>query len=122
MAALQLTGDFRQDIFALVARIPEGKVASYGQLSRMAGRPRSARIVGQIMARYADGRVLPCQRVVKHNGGLCEGYEFGVMGLQRELLRVEGVPFTRDGRVDIAACRWDGIETLPPPLDNDAAP
>lgn len=105
-----MTGDFKQDIFDLVARIPEGKVASYGQLSLMAGRPRSARIVGQIMSRYAGGRGLPCHRVIKSDGSLCEGYEFGVMGLQRELLRSEGVPFTADGRVDMKTARWNGQE------------
>lgn len=104
-----MTGDFKEDVFALVAQIPEGKVASYGQLSLMAGRPRSARIVGQIMSRYADGRNLPCHRVIKTDGSLCEGYEFGVMGAQREMLRIEGVSFLPDGRVDMKACRWDGV-------------
>lgn len=75
-----MSEDFRQAIFALVAQIPEGKVASYGQLALMAGRPRSARIVGQIMSRYAGGRGLPCHRVVKADGSLCEEYEFGVRG------------------------------------------
>lgn len=103
-----MTGDFKKDVFALVARIPEGRVASYGQLSHMAGRPRSARIVGQLMSRHTGGQSLPCHRVVKADGSLCEGYEFGVMGLQRMLLREEGVSFLPDGRVDMAACRWDG--------------
>lgn len=107
-----MEGDFKTDIFALVARIPAGKVASYGQLARMAGRPRSARVVGQIMARYASGKGLPCHRVIRQDGTLCEEYEFGVMGLQRELLRAEGVPFTQDGRVDIAECRWDGTNGI----------
>ncbi|MDL2319219.1 methylated-DNA--[protein]-cysteine S-methyltransferase [Eubacteriales bacterium OttesenSCG-928-A19] len=102
-----MTGDFREDVYALVGRIPEGRVASYGQLARMAGRPRSARIVGQLMSR-SDGRPLPYHRVVKADGSLCEGYEFGVMGAQRELLRMEGVSFLADGRVDMRACCWDG--------------
>lgn len=105
-----MSEDFKQDVYDLVARIPAGKVASYGQLSLMAGRPRSARIVGQIMSRYAAGQGLPCHRVVKADGSLCEGYEFGVIGAQRELLRMEGVRFLDDGRVDMKACRWDGVD------------
>lgn len=101
-------GDLRQAVYALVARIPKGRVATYGQLARMAGRPRAARVVGQIMARYAGGRGLPCHRVIRQDGTLCEEYEFGVKGLQRELLRAEGVPFLPDGRVDVAGCQWDG--------------
>lgn len=103
-----MTGDFRQDVLTLAARIPVGKVATYGQLSLMAGRPRSARIVGQIMSRHADGQNLPCHRVVKADGSLCEGYEFGIVGLQRELLRREGVSFLADGRVDLKTSRWQG--------------
>lgn len=108
-----MTGDFKEDVFALVARIPPGRVASYGQLALMAGRPRSARIVGQLMSRHTQGRALPCHRVVKSDGSLCEGYEFGIVGLQRELLRSEGVHFLPDGRVDMRQARWDGAPVAP---------
>lgn len=103
-----MTDNFRDDIHRLVARIPEGKVASYGQLALLAGKPRAARIVGQIMSR-AGGEGLPCHRVVKSDGSLCAEDTFGVYGLQRELLRSEGVSFRADGRVNMADCRWDGL-------------
>lgn len=101
-----MTGDFKEDVFALVARIPQGKVASYGQLAILAGRPRAARVVGQLMSRHTEGRALPCHRVVKRDGSLCEGHVFGM--LQCEALRVEGVPFLADGRVDMRTACWDG--------------
>lgn len=107
-----MSGDFKQDIFDLVARIPEGKVATYGQLSLLAGRPRSARIVGQIMSRYAGGRGLPCHRVIRSDGSLPDAFSHEIPGLQRELLRSEGVPFVKDGRVDMKAARWDGVQPL----------
>lgn len=102
-----MTGDFRADVLALVARIPEGKVASYGQLALLAGRPRSARIVGQIMGRYTEGLGLPCHRVIRSDGTLAEA-AFVTCHMQREMLRSEGVPFTPEGRVDMRAARWEG--------------
>lgn len=101
-----MSDDFRQTIYDLVACIPAGSVATYGQLSLMAGRPRSARIVGQLMSRCPEGLNLPCHRVIKSDGSLCEGTLWGHM--QREMLRQEGVPFKADGRVDLRACRWGG--------------
>lgn len=98
---------FRDEVLGLVARVPEGAVVTYGQLAAMVGRPRAARAVGQIM-RQGGVEGIPYHRVIKHDGSLCEGFEFAIPGLQRELLRAEGVPFTREGRVNVAACRWEG--------------
>lgn len=99
-----MADDFRAAVFAQVARIPAGRVASYGQVACMADRPRAARVVGQILAR-ADGLGLPCHRVVRADGSLCEG-AFGMPGVQQAMLRAEGVPFTADGRVDMRAAQW----------------
>lgn len=99
---------FSQRLYALARAIPPGKVASYGQLALMLGRPRGARIAGWAMARCPD-RAVPCHRVVKKDGGLAPEDAFGIPGLQRQLLLDEGVPFLPDGRVDMAACRWDGL-------------
>lgn len=95
---------FFEQVYDLVRQIPQGQVASYGQLARMLGRPRGARLVGWAMRRCPDG--LPWQRVVMADGGIAGG-EFS--GLRRALLRDEGVPFLPDGRVDMAACRWNGF-------------
>lgn len=94
-----------KQVYDIVRKIPSGKVVSYGQLSLMAGKPRAARVIGGIMSRCGDESV-PCHRVVKSNGSLCEGHLFGVF--QRELLKREGILFTEDGRVDMGRFRWDG--------------
>lgn len=99
---------FVERVLALVGAIPAGRVATYGQLAALAGRPRNARLVGTIMARRTAGLDLPCHRVVRSDGRLSPGEAFGVDGVQRELLRLEGVAFGRDGRVAVEKCRWKG--------------
>ena len=97
--------DFARRVLEAARRIPEGRVATSGQLAYLAGRPRNARQAGRVMARCGDASV-PCHRVVHADGSLCPGDDFGVPGLQRHRLLEEGVPFRPDGRVDLAACRW----------------
>ena len=94
---------FFEQVYAIVRRIPEGRVGSYGQIARMIGRPRAARMVGWAMRSCPDD--IPWQRVIKSDGSIAGG---GFSELRRALLREEGVPFLPDGRVDMAACQWDG--------------
>ena len=93
-------------IYALARQIPPGRVATYGQLAALAGNPRLSRIVGCAMA-VAPGDV-PCHRVVNRLGGLSDAFRPMGRETQRLLLEMEGVPFTTDGRVDLAECQWDG--------------
>jgi len=95
---------FFDQVYAVVSRIPCGKVASYSQIARILGRPRAAREVGWAMRCCPDR--IPWQRVVKADGSITGG-EFADM--RRAVLETEGVDFLLDGRVDIDACRWDGV-------------
>ncbi|MCI8360168.1 MAG: methylated-DNA--[protein]-cysteine S-methyltransferase [Clostridiales bacterium] len=97
------TGAFGR-IYKIVADIPAGKVASYGQVAALAGNPRLARRVGQALSRPPKELALPCHRVVKKDGTLAPDQVFS--GLQRPMLEAEGVRFLNDGRVDMEACRW----------------
>ena len=92
-------------VYALLARIPPGRCASYGQLALMTGSPRASRAVGYALRACKDP-TLPCHRVLRADGSLTCAFPPGV---QRALLEAEGVPFTPDGRVDLNRCRWDGI-------------
>lgn len=92
---------FFAGVYAVVAQIPPGRATSYGQIARMLGNPRAARQVGWAMRRCPDE--LPWQRVVRADGAIAGG---GWSELRRALLEAEGVPFTPDGRVDLAACGW----------------
>jgi len=83
--------------------VPPGRVVTYGDLARLAGRPRAARAVGNIM-RGAQDPGLPYHRVIAA-GGRLGGYG-GHEGLKQALLRQEGVPVSR-GRVrEFQAHRW----------------
>lgn len=91
---------FQKSVLGTVARIPPGKVTSYGAVAAMAGKPRAARGVGWILNRLGPDTDLPWWRVVNGNGGLSTYKLPGAAGpLQRELLRAEGIGFDRNGRV-----------------------
>lgn len=92
---------FFQQVYAIVGQIPYGKVVSYGQIARMLGRPRAARVVGWAMRCCPDH--LPWQRVVMADGSITGGM---YANIRKALLEAEGVPFLRDGRVDMKSCSW----------------
>jgi methylated-DNA-protein-cysteine methyltransferase-like protein len=94
---------FRRQVEALVARIPRGRVMTYGQLAALCGHPRAARIVGGI-AHFGDPD-LPWQRVVNKQGGLASGYPGG-RGGHRQVLEAEGVAVSDDFKVDVQSLIW----------------
>lgn len=89
----------------IVARIPPGKVATYGQIARLAGMPRCARMVGYALASCSDPSV-PCHRVVDRLGGTKTAFDTFAPGTQRVLLEAEGVSFRPDGTVNLDQCLW----------------
>jgi len=99
---------FREAVCALARRIPRGKVATYGDLARLAGNPRGAREAGRAMAALPEGSDVPWWRVVNRHGEISRRREG--MELQEELLRGEGVVFEAEGRVDMKRHGWDGVE------------
>ena len=92
---MRLPADFDAEIWSIVAQIPAGRIATYGQLARLAGMPGYARRVGRAMAAAPEG--LPCHRVVNRQGRTAPGWT-----RQRELLEAEGVRFRRNGCADLA--------------------
>ena len=96
---------FSRRVLSVVRRIPPGRVATYGDVARLAGRPRAWRAVGNIM-RGCTAREVPCHRVIAA-GGRLGGYG-GHPSLKAALLRAEGVPVV-GGRVrELQAIRWPG--------------
>ena len=95
--------EFTARVLSTVRRIPPGRVATYGDVAEIAGRPGAARAVGNIM-RDLKARDVPAHRVVAAAGRL-GGYG-GNTGLKRSLLQAEGI-IVRGTRIkDFAACRW----------------
>jgi methylated-DNA-protein-cysteine methyltransferase-like protein len=85
---------FQEAVHRIVARIPEGKVTSYGAVAAMAGQPRAARGVGWILNRLPPDTELPWWRVVNREGGLStQKLPTGAGPLQRARLEGEGVRF-----------------------------
>ena len=88
-----------EQIYLVVQSIPRGKVASYGQVARLAGNPRMSRVVGYALHVNPDPEHIPCYRVVNRFGEVSPAFAFGGENRQRELLEADGVRFDNDGRV-----------------------
>ena len=93
---------FLQDVYSVVAAIPEGCVVTYGQIASLVGRPQCSRMVGQAMHNVPEELHLPCHRVVNSRGRLVPGWTE-----QRVLLEAEGVTFRKNGCVDMKKCQWE---------------
>jgi len=97
-----LDEDLVYQILSVVEEIPCGRVASYGQIARLIGRERNARLVGKVLSMaelYGD---YPCHRVVNHAGRLAPSFP-----AQESLLREEGVEFLPGGCVDMKRFQWE---------------
>lgn len=93
-------------IYAVVRKIPKGRVASYGQVAAMAGNPHWARVVGYALHVNPEPNEIPCYRVVTKDGGLSEAFAFGGINQQRLLLERDGVEFDANGKVLMEKYRW----------------
>ena len=89
------------EVLSVVAEIPQGRVATYGQIARLIGRERNARLVGRVLAMSHWYGSYPCHRVGNHAGRLVPGWSE-----QEELLRREGVFLKENGCVDLALYQW----------------
>ena len=93
-----LDDDLAYQIYSVVEEIPYGYVATYGQIARLIGKEKNARLVGRALKmsfRYGN---FPCHRVVNHNGRLGEE--------QKKLLTEEGITFRDEFHVDLKKHNW----------------
>ena len=99
--------DLRRAVLRVVRRIPRGRVATYGEVAELAGRPGAARAVGRVLATLDRrlAREIPWQRVVNASGGISRRPGDGPE-LQRERLEAEGVRFRGRSHVDLERHRW----------------
>ena len=90
------------EILSAVEEVPEGKVATYGQIARLIGRSKNARLVGQVLSRAEYYGTYPCHRIVNHCGRLVPGWEE-----QKDLLTCEGVTLKDGNHVDLKKHLWN---------------
>ncbi|HWT54852.1 MAG TPA: MGMT family protein [Rhodocyclaceae bacterium] len=104
---MNLPSETYQRIYAVVAQVPRGKVATYGQIARLAAMPRHARLVGYALHALAAGNRLPWHRVVNAKGMISERGDDGVAAhRQRQRLEREGVRFDARGAIPLKEYLW----------------
>ena len=99
------SNDSYRRIYAVVRRIPRGRVASYGQVAALAGLPGHARQVGYALHALTLDKV-PWQRVVNAAGAISARSEPRFEEMQRGLLEREGVIFDANGRIPLSRFQW----------------
>lgn len=97
-----LDEDLIYEILSVVEEIPEGKVASYGQIAKMIGRDKNARLVGKVLSMAEYYGDYPCHRVVNSAGRLAPHFIE-----QKQLLLDEGIQFKANGCVDMKKCQYE---------------
>ncbi|HTX73133.1 MAG TPA: MGMT family protein [Rectinemataceae bacterium] len=95
-----------RSIYETVCRIPRGRVATYGQVARLAGIPGHARQVGYALHRLPDDSGLPWHRVINAAGRISLRSQDVGSARQRAMLEAEGVRFDREGRVSLRRFGW----------------
>ena len=98
----QTDQDLIYQILSVVEEIPEGKVASYGQIAKLIGREKNARLVGRVLGMSELFGAYPCHRVVNHSGRTAPHFTD-----QKRLLEEEGITFMPNGSVDMKKYQWE---------------
>ena len=98
--------DGHRRIYAIVRRVPRGRVATYGQVAELAGLGGHARQVGYALHALDAESAVPWHRVINAAGRVSPRAEPGGDSIQRQLLEREGVAFDASGRIDLDRFRW----------------
>ena len=101
-----LPDDNTECILMIVRQIPQGKVATYGQIARLAGIPRNARQVGSVLGSLPAGSQVPWYRVVNSRGEISRRNNPDSEGDQRTILEEEEIVFDANGRISLGKYCW----------------
>ncbi|HET9850252.1 MAG TPA: MGMT family protein [Candidatus Saccharimonadales bacterium] len=99
----RVDSDFKNRVYEIVAQIPKGRVATYGQIAALAGAAWAAWEVGQIA--HTGPSDLPWQRVVNKQGGLARGYPGGLEGHKQAIVK-DGIAVDDNYQVNIKELLW----------------
>lgn len=106
--AAKMNEELIYEILSAVEEIPEGRVASYGQIARLIGRDKNARLVGRVLGLAEYYGDYPCHRVVDHAGRTAVCF-----AEQKSRLLAEGIVFKENGCVDMKRCQWEEAAAEP---------
>ena len=101
-----------QDIYRVIKMIPAGRVATYGQISQLAGIGRQPRRVGHALSIIPDNENIPWHRVINAKGEISRRWEMGYVELQHDLLLKEGIFFDKKGRIPLDRFQWRPVSRL----------
>ena len=98
--------EFTKNVISFIKKIPKGKIATYGQIAKLAGKPQGSRGVAWILHSSTLKHDLPWHRVINSQGKISfpEGTDHYFK--QRRLLEVEGVHFRESGKIDLKLFQW----------------
>lgn len=97
---------FKQRVIEIVEMIPKGKVVSYGQVALLAGIPRAAQAVGQILHNLENVEKIPWQRIINSRGRISTTCLEHTADLQRNILLDEGIEVGKELDIDMEKYRW----------------
>ena len=95
-----------EKIYGTVSRIPCGKVATYGQIAKLAGLSGQARLIGYALHSLPGEMDIPWHRVINVRGEISKLPDPESVRMQRFLLEQEGIAFDRNGKVDLHRFQW----------------
>jgi methylated-DNA-protein-cysteine methyltransferase-like protein len=113
-----MTINFYEQVYAVVRRIPRGKVTSYGRIAAMLGQPQAARAVGYALNALRDKKDdpayqnIPWQRVVNSQGRISIVNQEYNVNVQAKLLREEGVVVSEELKIDLDIYLWEGLHLV----------
>ena len=100
-----MSNDFKNKVYKICRSIPRGKVATYGQLAKLAGKQKAARAVGVIMKNNPNAPAVPCHRVLASDGKLTGYSGIGGIAQKKKILLDEGVCF-KNNQVNLSLSQW----------------
>ncbi|MCM1052960.1 MAG: MGMT family protein [Ruminococcus sp.] len=98
---MALNDDLIYLVLSIVDEIPEGNVATYGQIAELADKPKNSRLIGKILSMSEFYGKYPCHRVVSYNGRIAPHFIE-----QKQLLLNEGVTFKNESCIDLKKHKW----------------
>lgn len=98
-------------VYEIVAMIPRGTVATYGQIARIVGPPCNARMAGWALRATPSGLDIPWQRVINARGQISTEFREAEARLQRQMLEAEGIEFDERDRTNLGRFGWGGPDS-----------